>query len=133
MLSLAFLTSLWAGPGRAHKSCGRINERQRYLTVFVLCFLLLPVISMTDDLHAMVAMAESERTGKLVAAVHGRPLHAVAHVYPACPITRSQGDRSAMDCTAISPTTLPAIASGSAATLQEGRAPPQNTLPNFPE
>ena len=62
---------------RRNAGAGRVA--QRYLSAAVLSFLLLPVISMTDDLHAMTMMAEGERAGgKMVAsqddAPHSTPL-----------------------------------------------------------
>lgn len=59
-LSLGLLTSL--GCKLARHSGHAVTWRQRYFAAIVLSFLLLPVISMTDDLHAMTAMAESERS-----------------------------------------------------------------------
>lgn len=55
---------------------------RRFLTVVVLSFLLLPVISMTDDLHAMATMAESERADLRcsVGAVHRAATR--AHILP---------------------------------------------------
>ena len=40
----------------------------RYISALVLVFILLPVISMTDDLHAMPMMAEGERAVRAQAA-----------------------------------------------------------------
>lgn len=66
---LATAVSLFALLWRQLRSdAGRGRAVQRYLAAAVLSFLLLPVISMTDDLHAMSMMAEGERTGgKMIA------------------------------------------------------------------
>ena len=71
LLSLTLLSSLRISRSRAHgHACAA--DRRRYLTAIVLSFLLLPVISMTDDLHAMTTMTESERTDLRVAAVQSQ-------------------------------------------------------------
>ena len=56
---------------RRERQCGRTGHAPvwvRSLSAVVLAFILLPVISMTDDLHAMPAMAEGERAVRAQAA-----------------------------------------------------------------
>jgi hypothetical protein len=54
---------------------GYCSRNARLLAAVVLAFLLLPVISMTDDLHAIPMMAESERGARtvLVSATQSHP------------------------------------------------------------
>lgn len=47
----------------------------RYISALVLVFILLPVISMTDDLHAMPMMAEGERAVRAQAADTSQQQH----------------------------------------------------------
>ncbi|MHB2007950.1 MAG: hypothetical protein ACYCOX_07870 [Acidobacteriaceae bacterium] len=83
LLSLALLAGAWSSWCCVQGPPGRTERRRRYLTVFVLSFLLLPVISMTDDLHAMTTMAESERTDLKVAAVQSQHLQDRTQIHPA--------------------------------------------------
>ena len=83
LLSLALLAGTWSNWRCVQGPPGRAERRRRYLTVVVLSFLLLPVISMTDDLHAMTTMAESERTDLKVAAVQSRHLQDLTQIHPA--------------------------------------------------
>lgn len=52
-----FTLSLRRFPGNAQNG----HASQRFLAIAVLTFLLLPVISMTDDLHAVTMLAEGDR------------------------------------------------------------------------
>jgi hypothetical protein len=55
---------LVAAPSHPQSRYRRYSSLTRCVAALVLTFLLLPVISMTDDLHAMPAMADGERAAK---------------------------------------------------------------------
>ncbi len=83
LLSLTLLASLRTKQSRSLGFSGAADRRRRYLTVIVLSFLLLPVISMTDDLHAMTAMADSERTDRRCSAIQNQHLQDHTQIHPA--------------------------------------------------
>lgn len=91
--------------------------------------LLLPVISMTDDLHAMTMMTEGERTKARMATSQDDSQHAVTLVFTQS-VTGNIQPWTSLVCLGIVDTTD----SGHFAQLQyfpshSGRAPPNNGRP----
>jgi hypothetical protein len=101
---------------------------QKYLAVAVLSFMLLPVISITDDLHAMTILAEGERVCRADAA-NSPSRAALPHFLPAAgsdallnpPLLCLGRIDAPKDASALSPRFFP---------VRAGRAPPAYALLN---
>ena len=101
------------------------NVRRRYITVILLSFLLLPVISMTDDLYAMTTMAERERTDRRISAVQNDHLQDCFLIHPASTASSPQVEHCTVCYGTVDPICLlPAMALRPASVLSD-RAPPQ--------
>ena len=124
LLSLALLAGAWSRWCCVQVPPSRIERRRRYLTVFVLSFLLLPVISMTDDLHAMTTMAESERTDLKVAAVQSQHLQDQTQIHPAFSAGPDYLEVPCICIGLIGPFRLLPDAAAPPIALQSDRAPP---------
>ncbi len=94
VFALFILLRLQGDSGSGRLSNFQASKSQRYLILIALSFLLLPVISMTDDLYAMTTMAESERADRRISAVQSQhlqdqtqihPAFSAGHVYLECP------------------------------------------------
>ncbi|MHB8301454.1 MAG: hypothetical protein ACYDC6_01260 [Acidobacteriaceae bacterium] len=83
VVSAALLASLQSRRARSSAPAGEANRGRRCLAVFLLSFLLLPAISMTDDLHAMTTMAEGERTYRKISAAQNGHLQNPWLTHPA--------------------------------------------------
>jgi hypothetical protein len=110
-------------PGRFSSSPVRIPRR--YIALIILSFLLLPVISMTDDLYAMATMAESDRTDRTISAVQNDHLQNCFLIHPASTASSPQVEYCSVCYGTIDPICLlPAMALRPASVLSD-RAPPQ--------
>ena len=124
-LSLALLASMHRRCARSQRSARALDSFHRYLTVVVLSFMLLPVISMTDDLHAMTTMAEGERTDRKISAAQNphlqdHPLFHPAYTTASLPVEYCSGCYEI-----VSPTCLLPVIALRPTRLHSDRAPPK--------
>ena len=103
---------------------------QQYLAVALLSFLLMPVISMTDDLHPMTMVAEGERTHDKGASVSNGSFHAVQPAFLPSAGSNTWLDQPLFCFGAIStPKDAPAVASPFFPS-RSSRAPPAHAFLN---
>ncbi|HET9086878.1 MAG TPA: hypothetical protein VFN53_05105 [Acidobacteriaceae bacterium] len=128
LLSLILLVSLRLRLSGSEEAGCASNRWLRSMAVCLLCFLLLPVISMTDDLHAATTMAEGERSYRKVCLSCSRHLQALSPMHPAAAISKD-GFVFGSACygTIVLPA-HPAANSPRSILLRADRAPPASLL-----
>lgn len=126
--TIGLFGSLWWQQRHAPqcRGAGAASNPTRLITAIVLSFVLLPVISMTDDLHATATMAESERTDRRIIGV----LH---HQVQRCPVLHSglaalalRVENPQLHCETFKPHFAVLRSSQDRSPLHSDRAPPKN-------
>jgi hypothetical protein len=128
LLSLVLLVSLRLRSSGSEKAPRASGCWLRSMAVCLLCFLLLPVISMTDDLHAATTMAEGEQAHRKICLSSSGHLQGLTPVHPAAAVSKESCVFSSACYGTITLSAQPFESSPRRKLLLADRAPPVSRL-----